>query len=218
MFTSADRALASFEDQIHFRDVWSVVDDLATYFNPRVRLEWDLLNSNIYKLYSLSVIYKCGYDEILSFFDIHLSDIDRDQMWLTLPHTHLIGAQSSGIASWADISPDMKLDIQFDKTNLVSRMFGKWGGMPVSLLARAGQRNSLYGYVGTRDFTLFPFIRPGSFVEIDSAQKRLNAPVGRANTIAPSISLTFATAMHAHGANLWSVNCSSYRLHSLEVP
>ncbi len=31
------------------------------------------------------------------------------------------------------------------------------------------------GYVGTDDFTLYPLIRPGSFVEIDPHQKRIDA-------------------------------------------
>ena len=34
-------------------------------------------------------------------------------------------------------------------------------------------RHSVYGYVGTQDFTLFPWIRPGSFVEIDAGQRRI---------------------------------------------
>jgi hypothetical protein len=34
-------------------------------------------------------------------------------------------------------------------------------------------RHSLYGYIGTEDFTLFPLIRPGSFVQIDGSQNRI---------------------------------------------
>jgi len=35
-------------------------------------------------------------------------------------------------------------------------------------------RHSIYGYVGTEDFTLFPLVRPGSFVEIDARQRRVD--------------------------------------------
>jgi hypothetical protein len=31
----------------------------------------------------------------------------------------------------------------------------------------------VYGYVGTEDFTLFPLVRPGSFVQIDPNQKKV---------------------------------------------
>lgn len=128
---------------------------------------------SIYKLYSLSIIYKRGYDEILAFFDIHLSDIGREQLWLTLPRTHLIPKQSVTMPEPIQIPPDLKAKVQLNKTDLVSQMFNRWGGLPASLLPPLDSRRSLYGYVGTEDFTLFPLIRPGSFVQIDTSQKRI---------------------------------------------
>ena len=37
----------------------------------------------VFKLYTLSVIYKRRYEDILGFFGIHLADIGREQMSLT---------------------------------------------------------------------------------------------------------------------------------------
>jgi hypothetical protein len=34
-------------------------------------------------------------------------------------------------------------------------------------------RNSLYGYIGIEDNTLYPLLRPGSFVQIDSHQNKV---------------------------------------------
>jgi hypothetical protein len=34
-------------------------------------------------------------------------------------------------------------------------------------------RNSLYGYIGIEDRTLYPMLRPGSFVQIDSQQTKV---------------------------------------------
>jgi len=127
----------------------------------------------IFKLYSLSVIYKRRYDEILGFFGINLADIGREQMWLTLPRTHLIGQPESPIPA-VQIPSDIRVKIDLGKTNLVSRMFGQWGGMPVSLFGAKDSDKSVYGYVGTEDFTLFPLIRPGSFVQIDANQTKLD--------------------------------------------
>lgn len=129
---------------------------------------------SIYKLYSLSVIYKSTYDEILACFGIHLGNIGQEQAWLTLPRTHLIGDRAVNASELVDIPVELRDNIPFEKTNLVSRMFHQWGGIPVSLLPHMDLRNSLYGYVGTQDFTLFPLIRPGSFVEIDAKQKRVD--------------------------------------------
>jgi transcriptional regulator with XRE-family HTH domain len=128
---------------------------------------------SIYKLYSLSIIYKRSYDEILAFFDIHISDIGREQMWLALPHTHLINDPSSDTTQSIEVPAELRNRIQLEKTNLVSHMFNQWGGLPSSLLPHMDPRHAVYGYVGSEDFTLFPIIRPGSFVQIDARQKRV---------------------------------------------
>jgi hypothetical protein len=52
-------------------------------------------------------------------------------------------------------------------------MFNQWGGLPAALLEHMDPCHSLYGYVGMEDCTLFPLIRPGSFVQIDAHQKRI---------------------------------------------
>jgi len=126
---------------------------------------------SIYKLYSLSIIYKRSYGEILSYFGINLSDIGREQISLPLPRTHLI--ESRPESHEIQIPAELKEKIPLKHTNLVSRMFGNWGGIPVSLLSRMDAR-AVYGYVGMEDFTLFPLIRPGSFVEIDVRQKKID--------------------------------------------
>jgi transcriptional regulator with XRE-family HTH domain len=128
----------------------------------------------IYKLYSLSIIYKRRYDEILAFFGIDLRDIGREQIWLTLPRTHLIGSRSESPAPAIQIPSALREKIALEKTNLVSRMFNQWGGVPVSLFAGIDNHESVYGYIGTEDFTLFPLIRPGSFVQIDANQTRVD--------------------------------------------
>ena len=127
----------------------------------------------IFKLYSLSVIYKRRYDEILGFFGIELADIVREQMRFALPRTHLIGSLQETVIPPFEIPANIKEKIDLGKTNLVSRMFGQWGGVPVSLFGTGGREASVYGYVGTEDFTLYPLIRPGSFVEIDSSQTKV---------------------------------------------
>jgi len=130
---------------------------------------------SIYKLYSLSVIYKLSYDEILACFEIHPGDIGREQVSLTLPRTHLIGERGSDSSSQIAIPVELRDKVPLEKTNLVSRMFHQWGGVPVSLLSQMNLGSSLYGYVGMEDLTLFPLIHPGSFVEIDSRQKRVDS-------------------------------------------
>jgi hypothetical protein len=127
-----------------------------------------------FKLYTLSVIYKRRFEEILGFFGIHLADIGREQMSLTLPRTHLIGGPPRMPESPFEIPVNLRDKIDIGKTNLVSRMFGQWGGIPVSLLRAGLDEKSVFGYVGMEDYTLFPLIRPGSFVQIDANQTKID--------------------------------------------
>jgi hypothetical protein len=43
----------------------------------------------------------------------------------------------------------------------------------VPLLRRLDVRRSLYGYIGTRDRTMWPLLRPGTFVQIDVKQTHI---------------------------------------------
>lgn len=127
---------------------------------------------SIFKFWSLSIIYKRRYEEILAYFGIQLADIVQEQKRLSLPRTHLIGVQPEDVVPLLRIPEKMKEEVDLGKTNLVSRMFGEWGGVPVSLLGSGD--HDVYGYVGTEDFTLYPLIRPGSFVQIDASQTKVD--------------------------------------------
>ena len=66
---------------------------------------------------------------------------------------------------------------RLEQTNLVSRMFEGWGEIPVALLQQIDLRNSVFGYIGLEDYTLYPWVRPGSLVQIDSRQKAIKTGV-----------------------------------------
>ncbi len=68
---------------------------------------------------------------------------------------------------------ELRKNVELARTNLVSRMVETWGEIPVALLQQLDLRNCLCGYVGLEDYTLYPLIRPGSFVEIDERQNKV---------------------------------------------
>jgi hypothetical protein len=52
-------------------------------------------------------------------------------------------------------------------------MFSGFRGLEADLFPEGHTGPAVYGYVGTKDFTLSPLIRPGSFVQIDSSQRKI---------------------------------------------
>ena len=71
----------------------------------------------------------------------------------------------------------MRFDKSFslETTSLISRMVEVWGEVPIALIQKLDVRHCQYGYVGMEDFTMYPLLRPGSFVQIDSHASRMQA-------------------------------------------
>jgi transcriptional regulator with XRE-family HTH domain len=134
------------------------------------QIERGELTPGIYKIYTLSSIYQYRFDEVVAFFGLRLSDIVGNQIQQPLPLTHLLG--TSELPS-ATITRASVASVQLEKTDLVSRLFSGLSRLQTELFPPGPAGKSVFGYIGTGDFTLYPFIRPGSFVEIDSAQRKI---------------------------------------------
>jgi hypothetical protein len=130
---------------------------------------------SIYKLYSLSLIYKCSYMEVVGFFGINILDVAKEQRLVSLPHTHLVGSSLEMPGQTIALPQEVSKNVELTRTNLVSRMFKGWEEVPILLLQQIDLRQSLCGYIGLEDYTLYPLIRPGSFVEIDARQNKVRA-------------------------------------------
>lgn len=124
---------------------------------------------SLHKLFSLSVIYRANYSDLLALFGVRLGEIAKYQFSLPLEKTHLtkvaVPEASKGVTFPVRFDPGFRLE----KSNLVSRMVEVWGEVPIPILQSLDVRHGLYGYIGLKDFTLYPLLRPGSFVQIDGA-------------------------------------------------
>ena len=47
------------------------------------------------------------------------------------------------------------------------------GEVPIALIQHLDIRHGLYGYIGLQDMTLYPLLRPGSFVQIDPRVRKV---------------------------------------------
>ena len=66
----------------------------------------------------------------------------------------------------------VKLDPGFDlsDTSDLGRMVQQWGTVPLSMLSHLASQNYTYAFVGHEDFTMYPILQPGSFVQVDESR------------------------------------------------
>lgn len=130
------------------------------------------LAPTIYKLYSLAVIYGLDYDRLAILSGVPVPDARKDHSALALPRTYLLGQPPERPESQRLAAVELREKLRAERTNLVSRILETWEEIPTLLQAMQGN-SPLYGYIGMDDYTLHPFIRPGSIVQIDSRQKKI---------------------------------------------
>jgi hypothetical protein len=94
---------------------------------------------------------------------------------LPLQNTHLTAFES------LDPEKAETFPVRFDKsfnlesTSLISRMVEVWGEVPIALIQKLDVRHCQYGYIGVDDYSMYPLLRPGSFVQIDSHPRTVQA-------------------------------------------
>lgn len=129
---------------------------------------------SIHRLYSLSVIYHKDIREILGWYGVELGNVEEDLRLVAHCKTR---HQAESIVRSEMVRMPLALDPGFDPahTTNLGRMIEKWGVVPLNYLQKFENTDYTYGYVGTEDFTLYPLILPGSFVQVDNAKTKINS-------------------------------------------
>jgi transcriptional regulator with XRE-family HTH domain len=129
---------------------------------------------SIYKLYSLSIIYRRKFTDLLAIFGIDVERSAEHQLSTPLQQTHLISMEVPDSEKPVTFPVRFDRGFSLDKTSLISRMVEIWGEVPVALIQHLDVRHCQYGYIGLQDYTLYPLLRPGSFVQVDESTTRVN--------------------------------------------
>jgi transcriptional regulator with XRE-family HTH domain len=129
---------------------------------------------SIYKLFSLSVIYRMKFNDLLAIFGVDLAASSRYQLALPLQQTHLTSLEPPDPDKAITFPVRFDKSFSLEKTSLLSRMVEIWGEVPIALIQRLDVRNCQYGYIGMQDMTMYPLLRPGSFVQIDDHINRMS--------------------------------------------
>src|SRR6267143_3086391 len=110
---------------------------------------------SIFKLYSLSAIYRIRFTDLLLLYGVDLQHLSRNQLAAPLPATHLTNLEVYD--PQRTVSFPIRFDPSFDidNTNLLSRLVEVWGEVPIALIQHLDIRHGLYGYIGLQDMTLY---------------------------------------------------------------
>ncbi len=127
----------------------------------------------VHKLFSLSVIYRQSFGGLLRLFGVDLTKIEDHQLLMPLPNTYRATFRPAGDNHAVSFPVHFDLGSSLNGTNLLSRMIGLWGEIPIALISSLDLKHSTYGFIGFKDFMMYPFLRPGTFVQIDGRSTRV---------------------------------------------
>jgi len=123
---------------------------------------------NIHRLYTLSVTYRRDLRELLTWYGVDLNNMAADLGLVSPPKSHV----SDALASLSSVQVPLRMDAAFNErhTTNLGRMVEQWGLVPFAYLAQFATDAFTYGYIGTHDFTMFPILPPGSFIQVDESK------------------------------------------------
>lgn len=129
---------------------------------------------SIYRLYSLCAIYGLDFTSVLAWYGIELPGLASDAARVRHEHTHPIDLKpSSNVTMDFPMEFDGELDLRH--TSYLSRQFRRWGRLPIAMLSGTDLARYRYGFIGTEDWSMYPMLRPGSFIQIDETRRKATA-------------------------------------------
>ena len=138
---------------------------------------------SVFRLYSLSIIYRCDLREILAWYGIDLSLSAADLQLSLPPKSHF---EETSLGSGAVAIPT-RLDPSFDprRSANLSRIVEQWGLVPLAYLANLSHDRYMYGYIGSEDFTMYPLLPPGTFLQVDESKNKIVPGIWRSELERP---------------------------------
>ena len=138
---------------------------------------------SIFRLYSLAIVYRSDLREILAWYGIDLSLSAADLQLNLPPKSHF----AETLQGTAKVAIPTRLDPSFDprRSANLSRIVEQWGSVPLGYLANLSQDKYMYGYVGSEDFTMYPLLPPGTFLQVDEARSKIEQALWRSELERP---------------------------------
>jgi len=124
---------------------------------------------SVFRFYCLAAIYHKPVGELLQLYGIELDGTGADWDASRPPSSHLVTLESERDVCRMPVKLDPGFDLR--ETTDLGRMVQQWGTVPFSLLGHLASQNYTYAFIGSEDFTMYPILQPGSFVQVDEAKR-----------------------------------------------
>ena len=121
----------------------------------------------VHKLFTLACVYHVTHASLLELYGMGPQKIAVYQDQMPIQKTHLIPVAASEEQTTVELPLRFDSGLNLNKTNLLSRMIETWGQVPLEVLRRLDLRHRSYAFIGLDDYSMYPLLRPGSFVQID---------------------------------------------------
>jgi len=126
---------------------------------------------SVYRFYSLAAIYRRPMHDLLLMYGIDLGAVTADWSSSRPAKSH--------VAAFEDEEAQCNVPVRFDpgfelhETTDLRRMIQSWGAVPFSFLNNLAGQKYTYAFIGTEDYTMYPLLQPGSFVQVDESKRRV---------------------------------------------
>ncbi len=124
----------------------------------------------IYRLYTLCVIYRLDFDEVLRWYGVPRDQFGGDAAHIRVNSTHEIQFAPHHLVT---VPQPLDGDINLDHTTFLSQLIRRWGKMPLDLLNGLDLKRYRYGFIGLEDWSMYPILLPGSLVLLDESKRKI---------------------------------------------
>lgn len=126
---------------------------------------------SIFRFYSLAVIYRRPMRALFQLYGIDVDAISSEWTSSHPANTHIVVVDKERPSFHVPVKLDPGFDLR--ETSNIGRMVQQWGVVPLSVLGHLASQNYTYAYIGTEDYTMYPILQPGSFVQVDESRRRV---------------------------------------------
>jgi transcriptional regulator with XRE-family HTH domain len=121
---------------------------------------------SVFKLYTLSAIYGISFEELLSCY-LDLATLSEVHHSINASRTHVLPFKDGAVRA----EPVLVAEPLGKETILLPQGPRSGGTIPPSLHQTVHAPACRYGWIGTSDYTMYPLVRPGTFVHIEECQR-----------------------------------------------